>query len=128
MLPKIWELDKISPFENNRVLNPKPNNSIIKKIKKNVGIIFPELHDIKIIETWAGMVETTPDVIPVVSQVSKIPGLVIATGFSGHGFGIAPGAGEAISNLIQNKPTIDLNAFRLDRFYDGSPITVDAHI
>ena len=45
-----------------------------------------------------------------------------------HGFGIAPGAGEAICNLIQNKSTIDLNAFRLDRFYDGSPITADAHI
>ena len=128
MLPKKWELDKVSPFEKNRILNPKPNNRIIKKIKKNVGIIFPELRDIKIIETWAGMVETTPDVIPVVSPVSKIPGLILATGFSGHGFGIAPGAGEAICNLIQNKSTIDLNAFRLDRFYDGSPITVDAHI
>ena len=74
------------------------------------------------------MVETTPDVVPVITPLQKIPGFYLATGFSGHGFGIGPGAGKIISKMIQNKPTIDLHPFRLERFFDGSPIKVDSTI
>ena len=126
--PKTWDLDKVSPFERNRVLNPKPNKKIIAKITNQVGKVYPELRDAKIIESWAGMVETTPDVVPVITPLQKIPGFYLATGFSGHGFGIGPGAGKIISKMIQNKPTIDLHPFRLDRFFDGSPIKVDSTI
>ena len=126
--PKTWDLDKVSPFERNRVLNPKPNKNIISKITNQVGKVYPELKGAKIIETWAGMVETTPDVVPVIAPLQEIPGLFLATGFSGHGFGIGPGAGKVISKMIQNKPTIDLHPFRLERFFDGSPIKVDSTI
>jgi glycine/D-amino acid oxidase-like deaminating enzyme len=110
------------------VLNPKPNKNIIAKISSEISNVYPELKDAKIIESWAGMVETTPDVVPVISPMQKIPGFYLATGFSGHGFGIGPGAGKVISEMIQNKPTIDLLPFRLERFFDGSPIKVEATI
>ena len=126
--PKTWDLDKESPFEKNRVLNPKPNKNVIAKISSEISNVYPELKDAKIIESWAGMVETTPDVVPVISPMQKIPGFYLATGFSGHGFGIGPGAGKVISEMIQNKPTIDLLPFRLERFFDGSPIKVEATI
>ena len=74
------------------------------------------------------MVETTPDVVPVISHIDTIPGFYLATGFRGHGFGIGPGAGSVISKLIQNKPTVDVEAFRLDRFFDGSPIRIESGI
>ena len=126
--PKHWDLDKTSPFEMNRVLNPKPNKKTISQIQKKLGAVYPELRNANIVESWAGMVETTPDVVPVISHIDKIPGFYLATGFSGHGFGIGPGAGSVISKLIQNKPTIDLREFRLDRFFDGSPIRIGAGI
>ena len=126
--PKHWDLDKKSPFEMNRVLNPKPNKKTISQIQKKLGEVYPELRNANIVESWAGMVETTPDVVPVISHIDKIPGFYLATGFSGHGFGIGPGAGSVISNLIQNKPTIDLGEFRLGRFFDGSPIRIGAGI
>ncbi|MEC9415711.1 MAG: FAD-binding oxidoreductase [Pseudomonadota bacterium] len=126
--PKIWDLDKVSPFETNRVLNPEPNKNIIEKISNQIGKVYPELKDAEIIESWAGMVETTPDVVPIIAPLKKIPGFYLATGFSGHGFGIGPGAGKVISKMIQNKPTIDLHPFRLERFFDGSPIKVDSTI
>ena len=126
--PKQWDLDKKSPFEMNRVLNPKPNKKTISQIQKKLGEVYPELKDANIVESWAGMVETTPDVVPVISHIDAIPGFYLATGFSGHGFGIGPGAGSVISKLIQNKPTIDVEAFRLDRFFDGSPIRIEAGI
>ncbi len=126
--PKQWDLDKKSPFEMNRVLNPKPNKKTIFQIQKKLGEVYPELKDANIVESWAGMVETTPDVVPVISHIDTIPGFYLATGFSGHGFGIGPGAGSVISKLIQNKPTVDLDAFRLDRFFDGSPIRIESGI
>jgi glycine/D-amino acid oxidase-like deaminating enzyme len=68
------------------------------------------------------MIETTPDVIPVIDEAA-IPGFYIATGFSGHGFGIGPGAGKAIAGMLGGRPSgIDLNEFRLSRFFDGTPI------
>jgi glycine/D-amino acid oxidase-like deaminating enzyme len=64
-----------------------------------------------------------PDVVPMVDHVAAIPGLVVATGMSGHGFGIGPGFGRVLSDLIQGNATgHDLSRFRFARFSDGSPI------
>ena len=121
--PKQWQLDEVSPFEKNRILNPEPNLKVLRSIKKNLGKTFPELKNIEIIESWAGMVETTPDVIPIISDYKKIPGFYIATGFSGHGFGIGPGAGKSIATMLMGKEqSIDLSPFKLRRFFDGSKI------
>ena len=121
--PKRWALDIVSPFEKTRVLNPPPNPKVLNSIRKNLDTLFPSLAATPIVEIWAGMIETTPDVIPVIDAVATLPGFHIATGFSGHGFGIGPGAGKAIAGLITgNDVGIDLHEFRLSRFFDGTPI------
>ena len=51
---------------------------------------FPDLADAKIVRTWAGWADQMKDGVPVLGNVSEVPGLVLATGFCGHGFGIAP--------------------------------------
>ena len=127
-VPKQWELDKTSPFESMRVLSPAPNKSVVAEIEASLGLIFPEFKDAKIIETWAGMVETTPDVVPIICESEEIPGFFIGTGFSGHGFGIGPAAGQAIARMIENKDTTDLAPFKLKRFFDGSPIRPNSTI
>jgi glycine/D-amino acid oxidase-like deaminating enzyme len=122
-MPERWPLDAVSPFERTRVLNPKPNPRVLKGIRRNVAAMFPQLAVAPIVETWAGMIETTPDVIPVIDEAEALPGFHIATGFSGHGFGIGPGAGKAIAGLLTGKDSgIDLEDFRLSRFFDGTPI------
>ncbi len=127
--PKQWDLDRVSPFEEKRVLNPDPNPKTVRGIRKNIDTAYPELKGTRIVEAWAGMVETTPDVVPVIEQSESIPGFHIATGFSGHGFGIGPGAGKAIAGMLTGNDTgIDLSAFRLSRFYDGTPIRMDSPI
>ena len=45
---------------------------------------------------WAGYIDSTPDGIPAISEVPGLPGLILAAGFSGHGFGIGPGAGHLV--------------------------------
>jgi glycine/D-amino acid oxidase-like deaminating enzyme len=63
------------------------------------------------------MIDVTPDALPVMSAVDAVPGFFLASGFSGHGFGIGPAAGELMSELVQGKtPTVDPAAFRLSRF------------
>jgi glycine/D-amino acid oxidase-like deaminating enzyme len=127
--PKRWALDTESPFEKTRILNPEPNPNTIRAIRRNIDKVFPSLADADIVESWAGMVETTPDVVPVIEASDEVPGFHVATGLSGHGFGLGPGVGYACAGLVTGKDTgIDLQPFRLSRFYDGSPIRIDSPI
>lgn len=78
---------------------------------------FPILEDAKIVRTWAGWMDLCADKVPVISKVEEVPGLVLACGFSGHGFGIAPAVGEQLARLIVDGSTdVDLTPLRYDRF------------
>jgi glycine/D-amino acid oxidase-like deaminating enzyme len=73
------------------------------------------------VQEWAGLIDVTPDAIPVISKVESLPGLVVATGFSGHGFGIGPAAGRLAADLVTGStPIVDPTEFRFSRFSDGS--------
>ncbi len=123
-VPRRWALDAPSPFEATRVLDPKPNARILAEAHRNLARDFPELGHVAIAESWAGMIETSPDARPIISTVDGVGGLIVSTGYSGHGFGIGPGAGRATAELAAgDAPAIDLRPFRLSRFFDGTPIT-----
>ena len=47
----------------------------------------------QVAESWGGLIDVTPDAVPVIGEVARIPGFFLATGFSGHGFGIGPARG-----------------------------------
>ncbi len=127
--PATWPLDAPSPFEATRVLNPEPTPRVLRGIRRNLDRMFPQLKETPIIESWAGMIESSPDVVPVIDAVDSLPGFYVATGFSGHGFGIGPGAGKAIAGMLTGSDSgIDISAFRLQRFFDGSPIRPQSSI
>ena len=78
---------------------------------------FPGLAETKIVRAWTGWIDPCVDGIPVMSRVEEAEGLYLATGFSGHGFGIAPAAGYHLSQMIcEEEPVVDMRAFRYDRF------------
>ena len=59
----------------------------------------------------------------VVDNIAAIPGLIVGTGMSGHGFGIGPGMGRVLAALaLEQPPGHDLTRFRHARFRDGSPM------
>ena len=77
----------------------------------------------KVAEAWGGFIDSTPDARPVISAVDKLPGFFIAAGFSGHGFGLGPGAGRLAADLIAgDAPAVDPHAFRYTRFTDGAKL------
>ena len=78
---------------------------------------FPALSDAKIVRAWAGYIDECADKIPVISSIEEVPGLYVACGFTGHGFGIAPAAAYNIAEMMSDgTPTVDMTAFRYDRF------------
>lgn len=73
---------------------------------------------------WA-LDEATPDAVPVMSRVGSVPGFHIATGLSGHGFGIGPGSGRLMADLVTgDQPIVDPKPFSLDRFGPSPTATV----
>jgi glycine/D-amino acid oxidase-like deaminating enzyme len=120
--PRSWPEDKASPFEAIRVLNPAPNLRILGEVQDAFARAFPGLGRPRLRAAWGGMIDTLPDVVPIVDH-APIPGLTIATGMSGHGFGIGPGMGRVVADLVAGGPVgHDLSRFRLSRFTDGSRI------
>jgi len=125
--PARWLLDRESPFERVRVLDPAPAPDLLDAAAAQLRAAFPAFRDARIEERWAGYIDVTPDAVPVISAVEQLPGFFVATGFSGHGFGIGPGAGRLMADLATGAPPIvDPAPYRFTRFSDGSKIEVIA--
>lgn len=116
-----WALDDTTPFEAVRVMDPRPYRGVVMETFGHLRRRFPALAGTGIAASWAGLIDVTPDAIPVISPVDGIPGFYLSTGYSGHGFGIGPAAGLATAELATGAPaSFDLSAFRLSRFAEGA--------
>ena len=121
--PSSWPLDKPSPFEKIRILDPAPLPGVLRAAVRNLKGAYPAFQGLQVAEEWAGMIDVTPDAVPIISGAPNLSGLILATGFSGHGFGIGLAAGQLAADLVTAAPTaIDLQPFALSRFFDGSKI------
>ncbi|MDH3716361.1 MAG: FAD-binding oxidoreductase [Gammaproteobacteria bacterium] len=121
--PARWQGDERAPFERTRVLNPAPCPWAIAQIRARLARRLPALAKLEFAETWAGMIDVTPDIVPVIDESPSQRGYFVAAGFSGHGFGIGPGAGRVVADLVLGRPPVhDLHRFRLSRFSDGTRI------
>ncbi|WP_374618751.1 NAD(P)/FAD-dependent oxidoreductase [Devosia sp.] len=115
--PRSWLPDEVSPFEKVRILDPAPVESFNREGLSHLIKAFPAFADAKIAQTWAGLIDVTPDAVPVIGPVTSIAGFFIASGFSGHGFGIGPGAGQLAAELVTGVTTcVDPSPFKFDRF------------
>ncbi len=103
-----------------RVLTPAPDAKKMQRCLAGFRTLFPEFGDIDLATSWAGVIDVTPDEVPVFGAAPGYRGLVIATGFSGHGFGMGPIAGKLMADLIADgRPSLDLAGFRFGRFGQG---------
>ena len=118
--------DQVSIFEKIRILDPQPHEAANLAAFKALQQAFPVFKNAQIAQQWAGMIDTTPDIIPVISPLDHLSGCIVATGFSGHGFGIGPGAGRLIANMVMgDNPIVDPSPFHINRFSDGSKPRVE---
>lgn len=116
-VPKRWSSNETSPFERVRILDPQPLSKLNQEARHHLATAFPAFADSRISHEWAGLIDVTPDAVPIIGPVKQVPGFYLATGFSGHGFGIGPGAGRLIAEIVSNtSPCVNPHPFRLERF------------
>jgi glycine/D-amino acid oxidase-like deaminating enzyme len=121
-----WAADAVSPFEDTRILDPEPGARLLAAAMAAFRRLHPAFAEAREAQRWGGLIDVTPDAVPVISDVAALPGFFIATGFSGHGFGLGPGAGRMMAEIVAgDTPVVDPTPFRFSRFADGSPITLD---
>jgi glycine/D-amino acid oxidase-like deaminating enzyme len=109
--PLVWD----------RGIEPVPNRAKVRRSLAELHRVVPWLPRLGIARSWAGYIDATPDLVPVLGEVPGLGGLVLATGFSGHGFAMGPIAGRLVSELIADgKTSLDITPFRFSRFAEGA--------
>ena len=112
-----WRLDQPTPMERMRILDPALDKGTIRLTHSRALELLPALKNTSITAAWAGYVDSTPDGVPGIGEIATIPGFILAAGFSGHGFGIGPGAGHLIADIVTGDgPIVDPRPYHPDRF------------
>ncbi len=108
------------PFAHTVGVEPPPNAATARRSLKGLVALVPEARDARIRRMWAGLIDTTPDAIPVLGLVNHPRGFIFATGFSGHGFAMGPVVGKVLAELISDgKSSLDLSHMEYRRFSEG---------
>ncbi|TKC92293.1 FAD-binding oxidoreductase [Trinickia terrae] len=95
----------------------QPSVDTTRTVMRDACALLPALRDALVIRTWSGVEGCTSDHNPVIGASRTTPRLLHAFGFSGAGFMIAPGVGDALADLVTNGATdTPLDAFAIDRF------------
>jgi glycine/D-amino acid oxidase-like deaminating enzyme len=81
-----------------------------------LGKLIPAVGGARVQRSFAGVIDLTPDLQPVIGRVPGMNNVYVATGFSGHGYMHGPGACKAIAGVvIDGKTDIDLEPYRPER-------------
>jgi sarcosine oxidase subunit beta len=84
---------------------------------------FPAYTDVEALRGWCGIYEYTPDWHHIIDRLPTADGCFVISGTSGHGFKLAPAAGDIVSDLVLGRPSkYDVAEFTLDRFARGHSI------
>lgn len=115
-----WSDARQHPFANTIGIEPTPNIKTARKSLEGLHRLIPATRDLRIRRTWAGLIDATPDAVPVLGEADEVGGFIFATGFSGHGFALGPVAGKLMSELIvDGQPSLDLHDLSYSRFKEG---------
>jgi glycine/D-amino acid oxidase-like deaminating enzyme len=79
--------------------------------------ILPALGRLRVLRSWSGTLDMTPDRLPVLGTPRGVEGYLVAAGFSGHGFCLGPVIGRTVAELVRGAtPSVPIDALHPDRF------------
>jgi glycine/D-amino acid oxidase-like deaminating enzyme len=79
--------------------------------------LFPCLAGVPVVRAWVGIEAFSTDEMQIIGPIADIDGLILAAGFSGHGFGIGPGVGSLIARYLVSDQLPDLlRPYSIERF------------
>jgi glycine/D-amino acid oxidase-like deaminating enzyme len=117
-----WRMDRPTPMERMRILDPMVDKRTARLTHQRAVDLIPALKARAVSAAWAGYIDSTPDGVPGIGEIASIPGFILAAGFSGHGFGIGPGAGHLIADIAAGAavPLVDPRPYHPSRFADSA--------
>jgi sarcosine oxidase subunit beta len=100
----------------------QPKAGDVADVVQRVSKVLPAFAEARVARVWGGLLDQTPDALPVIERAPGVEGLVVAAGFSGHGFCLGPITGRIVRELVQDgRATLPIEPFRSSRFREGAP-------
>ncbi|MEE9261941.1 MAG: FAD-binding oxidoreductase [Dehalococcoidia bacterium] len=94
----------------------KPNTPLIRNLARRVAELYPGAANVPVIRSWAGVVEQTPDYLPIIDFLDRPSNFLVAT-VSAHGFGLSPATGKVVSELVlHGESSVAIDTLRFGRF------------
>jgi glycine/D-amino acid oxidase-like deaminating enzyme len=104
-------------------VEPAPDRAMLHGALETLAQAMPAVRGATLTRHWAGLIDLSPDGLPVIEQPRRPEGLVVLTGLSGHGLAIAPVVGRILADLaLEGRTAYEIEPFRLARFQDPVPM------
>ena len=122
------EFDHVFLDEDHGVPRVPVSPSSIETTRALIAAVLPVAGSTRITQHWGGLLDMTPDALPVIDRLPGIDGVFVAAGFSGHGFGIGPAVAETVAQLMLDGTTsLSIAAFAFERFSGRSSAVPELH-
>jgi len=91
-----------------------------KSVEIALQMLPEKMGKLQVLKLQEGLYDTTPDGQPVIGRVRDIEGYTVMTGFSGHGYMLAPAIGMVLSEILTGEnASLDITELRLERFREA---------
>lgn len=111
-----WRRSDGLRFEREREIGGAPTMARLDYAFGKFLEAMPDCANLPVLHRWAGMIDASPDSVPTIDAVGAVGGLWAAAGFSGHGFGLGPGAARLLADLVTgSRPSVDPTPFAMGR-------------
>ncbi|MFH1688851.1 MAG: FAD-binding oxidoreductase [Candidatus Eisenbacteria bacterium] len=108
--------------------NQTSSLEFLTTMSSKLAFLMPRLRSVKIVRQWGGLYDLTPDAQPILGETDGVEGFFQASGFSGHGFMIAPMVATLVAQTVAGQePDLDISRLNARRFTEG-PITTDKSV
>jgi len=97
--------------------------NFLQEISRHVLELFPQLEHARLLRSWAGLCDLSPDYSPILGK-TEVDNFHISTGWGTYGFKAAPIVGKTLAELAATGRTPDLIApFAVERFYEDKLVS-----
>ena len=92
--------------------------NFLQELSRHTLELFPQLERARILRSWAGLCDLSPDYSPILGE-TEVEGFHVSAGWGTYGFKAAPIVGKTLAELVATGRTPDLiEPFKLERFYE----------
>jgi len=97
--------------------------NFLQEVTRHTLELFPQLERARLLRSWAGLCDLSPDYSPILGK-TEVDNFQVSAGWGTYGFKAAPIVGKTLAELVATGRTPDLIApFALERFYEDKLVS-----